>query len=119
MEKSEKFEKRRKSVETIFDIIFIFQVLGLIISIVFKVLFITGIASVDVSPVLGIVIDAVFAAFTFLCARLAHHGHIAAGIIGIIVALSEIILAGILWKIVGILLLIDSILYLVNYSKKA
>ena len=41
-----------------------------------------------------------------------------AGIIGIIVGILEIIFGGILWKIIGALLLIDAILYIVYFNKK-
>ena len=40
-----------------------------------------------------------------------------AGIIGIILAVIEILFAGIVWKIIGILLLVDSIWYFVEFYK--
>ena len=52
----------------------------------------------------------------FCSARLAHDGKIAAGIIGIIVAVLQVLFGNILGFIVGLLLGIDSIMYLISYK---
>lgn len=115
---NKKFEKRRKGVEIIFDIIFWFNLISLIVSIAFKIFYLTGKASVDTITYQELAINVVTVIFIFVCSRLAHKGNIAAGIIGVIIAILEIMLAGILWKLIGVLLLIDSIMYLINYKKQ-
>jgi len=111
------FEKRRKGVELIFDIIFWVNLLTLIGAIIFKVLYLLKIASVDIISISDLVVYLITALVLFFAARMAHNGNVLAGILGIFVAALEIIFAGLLWKIVGILLLIDSVMYLVNYKK--
>ena len=80
----EKFEKRRKGVELLFDIIFWFYLIEIIGYIVFKVLYIAGIATVDIFNLGEFLILLLGLGLMFCSARLAHDGKIAAGIIGII-----------------------------------
>lgn len=117
MEKND-FEKRRKGVETLFDVIFWFQLIGLIIAIVLKILYKTGTINTDLYSYKVLAINFGFLVFLFFATRLAKKGHIAAGIIGLIVGIGELISGGLTGTILGILLIIDSILFLVNYKKK-
>lgn len=111
------FEKRRKGVELIFDIIFWVNLITLIGAVIFKVLYLLKVASADIITISNLVVYLIISLFMFFAAKLAHNGNVFAGILGILVAILEIIFAGILWKVVGVLLLIDSIMYLVNYKK--
>lgn len=113
----EKFEKRRKGVEILLDIIFIFNLIALFVMGIYKVSYLTGKASIDMFTNKEIVIHIITTIFLYVSTRLAHKGHILAGFIGIFIAITEILLAGIIWKFVGILLLIDSIVYFVEYKK--
>ncbi len=101
MEKNE-FEKRRKGVEKLFDILFWFQL---------------GKIETDVYSYEVLAVNAGLLVLLFIATRLAKKGHIAAGILGIIVGIVEIIAGGIGGVIIGVLLLIDSIMFLVNYKK--
>lgn len=112
------FEKRRKEVETIFDIIFWFYLLEIIGYIVFEILYATGIASIDIFEMKEFVALLVGLCLMAISARLAHKGHIAAGIIGIIVALIQVFFGGTIGLAIGLFLGIDSIMYLINYNKK-
>ena len=105
------FEKRKKGVELVFKCLFW---LNLISALIFVLLMIFGEQAVLLYPV---IVFGIAAVLMFFAAKLAHSGHIAAGIIGIIVGLFEFSGGSILSTIIGILLLIDSILYLVNYKK--
>lgn len=116
MENNE-FEKRRKGVEKLFDIIFWIQLIGLILAVVLKVLYLTGKTEVDLYSYQVLAINVALLIFIFIATRLAKKGHIAAGIIGIIVGVVEIISGGIVGFIIGMLLLIDSIMFLTNYKK--
>ncbi|MBQ1551051.1 MAG: hypothetical protein IIZ67_03020 [Bacilli bacterium] len=116
MEKNE-FEKRRKGVEKLFDILFWFQLVLLVLAIVLKVLYLLGKVEIDVYSYTTLAINAGLLVFLFIATRLAKKGHIAAGIIGIIVGIVEIIAGGTVGVIIGLLLLIDSIMFLVNYNK--
>lgn len=112
----EKFEKRRKGVELLFDIIFWFYLIEIIGYIVFKVLYIAGIATVDIFNLGEFLILLLGLGLMFCSARLAHDGKIAAGIIGIIVAVFQVLFGDILGFIIGLLLGIDSIMYLISYK---
>ena len=115
--KNKKFEKRRKGVETLFDVIFWFYLIETVGLILFKIFYVTGLASVDVFNTVQFTVLLVGLVSMFFSSHLAHKGHVAAGIIGIFVALTQFIFGGLLWKIVGALLAIDSIMYLVYYKK--
>ena len=106
------FEKRRKGVESIFKGLFW---LNIILAIGLGVLMFIGQTDILIYP---IVVYCVAAVLMFFTSRLAHKGSLAAGIIGIIVGLLELSAASVLSTIIGILLLIDSILYIVYYKKQ-
>lgn len=112
------FEKRRKAIELFFDIIFWANLIGIIISVFFKVAYLTGLATVDIINYSELISNAIGLILIFIATRLAHSGHIAAGIIGIVVAILESIFAGMLGQVVGIFLGIDSVMYLINYKMK-
>ena len=116
MKRADDFEVRRKGVETVFDILFflgVFEVLGYGL---FKVLYILGIATFDVISFTEIIVSIILCGMMFICTRLAHKGYLTAGIFGIIVALFYLIFGGVFLKILGVLLLCDSILYLFKYK---
>ena len=114
----EKFEKRRKGVEILLDIIFLFNLISLFVMGIFKVLYLNGQASVDMYNYKQIIIQCIVTVLLYISTRLAHNGHILAGFIGVFIAIVEILLAGVIWKLVGIVLLIDSIVYFIEYKKK-
>lgn len=58
----------------------------------------------------------VLSAITFLGMQLAKKNSIAAGVIGIIIGFLEFVSGGLLWKIIGILLINNSLIYLINYA---
>lgn len=106
-----KLEKRRKGVETIFDMMFMMFIIMVIIE------WILG--EIDFSTTRGIILAIYLTGatvLTFIAARLAHHGKISAGVIGIIVGCIAILSRGILDIIAGVLLLIDSVLFIINYE---
>lgn len=119
MEKN-KFKKRRKSVVDIFNAIFWCGVIEVAGEIIFKILYLTNVLKYDVTEytLLSYVISFVYLGVMFLCVKLAKKGSIYAGVLGIIVGILEILIAGLIWKFIGALLLLDSIMYLVNYNKK-
>ncbi|MEE3343308.1 MAG: hypothetical protein VZS44_04370 [Bacilli bacterium] len=107
--KKENFEKRRKGVETLFDIIFL---IILIETIAYLCLgYVKNNPSYFVS--LLIVTCCMFAAVI-----LARKGHIAAGIIGIIIAVIQVLGGNLISLGIGLLLGTDSIMYLIDYNKK-
>ncbi len=116
--KNAKFEKRRKAVEGIFDCIFWFYLIEIIVSIGFKVAYGIGKASVDIFDLKSYIILLIGLCFMFFSSRLAHKGHIAAGIIGMIVGLIQFFFGKVFGVIIGLILLIDSIMYLLCFEKK-
>lgn len=119
MEKN-KFEKRRKGVVEIFNAIFWFGVIGVAGEIILKIFYLTNVLKYDLTEytIMNYVISFIYLGIMFFCVKLAKKGSIYAGVLGIIFGILEILIAGILWKIIGALLLFDSIMYLVNYNKK-
>lgn len=112
MAKSKKnnLEKRRKGIEFLFDIIFWFM---LIITIEEIIEYIVG--SNNLFSLLFVIIPLII---IFFCARLAHMGNIYAGIFGIVIGTFLFLLREIIFSIIGLLLVIDSIMYIMAYSKK-
>ena len=111
------FEKARKTIEFVFDVIFLLNLFYLIIGGIFKILYATGAATVDLFTYSQLIIQAIITLILYFPTRLANKGHFAAGIIGIIVAVFEIFCGGVIWKIVGVALLIDSIIFLIKFKK--
>jgi len=114
-----KFESKQKSIVKIFNIIFWCGVIGVAYEIIFKILFLTNIINHDVTEytLLHYIISFIYLGVMFACVKFAKKGSIYAGILGIIVGILEILVAGLLWEIIGAILIVDSIVYLVNYNK--
>lgn len=114
---NQKFGKRKKGIETLFDVIFWIYFIEVLVYFLFKILYIVGVASVDIFNWGTILVLLLCLGFLYLSIRLVRVGHVAAGFIGIVVALAQIFFGGALGIVIGLLLGIDSILYLVNYKK--
>ena len=111
------FEKRKKGLEFTFLILFWVQLASVIISGLFKILYIANVATVDIVTIPELIISLVAVVLMYVIVRLARNGHIAAGIIGILIGVI-LFFSGTLWWVIGALLLMDSILYIVYYNKK-
>lgn len=120
MEKNNKFEKRKKGVVDVFRAIFWVGVIQVAYETIFRILYFTNLIKYDVTNwnTLAYIISFVYLGVVFLCVKLAKKGSVYAGVLGIIFGIVEILVAGTLWKFIGIVLLIDSIMYLVHYNKK-
>jgi len=120
MEKNNKFEKRKKGVVDVFRAIFWVGVIQVTYETIFRILYFTNLIKYDVTNwnSLAYIISFVYLGVVFLCVRLAKKGSVYAGVLGIIFGVVEILVAGTLWKFIGAVLLIDSIMYLVHYNKK-
>ncbi len=115
---NKKFENRQKGIILLFEILFIYQTACLIVALLLKLAFMAHIATVDTYTSAEIYGYLEAALLAFCVARLARNGDFVAGVIGIIIGIISLIFGGILWQPIGALLLVDSILYLVNYKKK-
>ena len=112
------FEKRRKSVEKLFNVIFWIQLVAVVAAIILKILYLTDSISEDLFTYVQIIVNIGVVIVLFIATRLAKSGNKAAGIIGIITGIVLFVAEGLMGNILGILLLIDSILFLVNFNKK-
>lgn len=112
------FEKRRKDVESLFKVYFVLHLGAILVEVLLKVLYETGHASVDTFDIKEFLILVGCAVFMFINIRLAKKGHIAAGIIGLIVGVFEIMYGSILGLILGVLVTVCSVAYLLAYNKK-
>jgi len=115
--KKDSFEKRRRGVEICFDIMFLLEVISVFVSLIFKIAYFTGIAALDIISNQEIIVGIIISAMLFVCTRLAHKGHYAAGVFGIIGSLLTWFSGGILVFVLSVLLFIDSIIYLINYKR--
>ena len=102
--KENNFEIRRKGVELVFDLMFFFTLISTFIT--------------DISSATTLIIRILTLIILFICTRLAHTGNIFAGIIGIIIGIIEFLYSGLIFQLLGGLLIIDSIMYLLLYYKK-
>ncbi len=112
-----KFEKRRSGIETLFDVIFLCELFGVIGGVGWKLLYVFKIAAYDIISYQQIICSIIISMMMFICTRLAHKGYFSAGIFGIIIAVLNLLFSGILFWIFGALLFIDSIVFLVKYNK--
>lgn len=117
MGKKVSFENSRKTVETIFDLIYWFGIISLGLAILLEILHKTGTPNIYTVSTKSVIVTAISTAIMYYSARLAHKGKLAAGIIGIIVSVLYIISNNLLNLILGIILLVDSILYIVNFKR--
>ena len=108
--KDNNVEKRRKGIELVFDLMFWFIVIDAIFEIV-NLLSGKG-------DVVRLVVALVLVGVMFAGARLAHNGNMVAGVVGIIVGGVVFLTGGIIFNILGALLVIDSIAYLIVLDKK-
>lgn len=107
---NEKFEKRRKGVSLLLNINFIIIIIDLIIAIFLPVSFLLF------DKFAYIIKDIVSLVLAFFARKSAKDGKLSAGIIGIIFAMIDLTGSLILF-IMGVLLLLDSILYIKEYKK--
>ena len=110
-EPNEKFEKRRKGVAFLLKINIAFVIIDLLIAIIAPAKFIMF----DQSTY--IIKDIVSLVLAFLAIKSAEEAKTSAGIIGILFAIIDLT-GGFIIFAIGLLLLIDSILYIKDYPKK-
>lgn len=110
-ETNEKFEKRRKGVAFLLKINIAIVIVDLLITIIAPANFIMF----DQSTY--IIKDIVSLVLAFLAIKSAEEAKISAGIIGILFAIIDLT-GGFIIFAIGLLLLIDSILYIKDYPKK-
>lgn len=108
--KKDALEKRRKGVELVFDLMFWFVLIAAIFQIIS---FFQG-----NSKIVEVIVSLVSVGILFVGARLAHSGNMMAGVLGIIVGAIEFFAGGLLFNILGALLVIDSVMFLVTNDKK-
>ncbi len=114
-----RFEKRKKGIINILNIMLWAGIIGLAGQIFFKILYLLNLIKYDLTDytLVGYIISIIYVVFMFFSVNLAKKGSMAAGIIGIVMGIMEILLGGLIWKIFGALLVIDSIIYLIYYNK--
>ena len=115
---NEAFEKRRRGIQLLFTIMFWMILVEVFGYVLFKAFYALGISTVDIFNLKDFILLLISLAFMLFSTRLASSGNIFAGIIGIIVATIQILFGGIVGQIIGVLLVIDSVLYVINYNKK-
>lgn len=112
------FEKRKKGIIITFNVIFWLSLANFVLQILIAIFGSLAIGKIDLSNYVDLLSYTITTIFMFTSIKLARNGSIGAGIIGVTIAIIEILFAGVVWKIIGILLLIDSIIYLIEYNKK-
>lgn len=118
--KKSKLEKRKKGIIDALSAMLWFGVFYVGGETILKILYLTNVLKYDITEytLLSYVISFVYLGVMFLCVKLAKKGSMYAGVLGIIIGILNILYSGIIWEIIGALLLIDSIMYLINYNKK-
>ena len=117
-------EKSRKSVEQIFNIIFIIKLIECIIVVAWKLLFLFGIAKYNIVSNIE-VFSYLIAVFLYgYCAKLAKEGNQAAGVFGIVLGAIRILMSlvslsflNVVNLIISIALVYSSIKYINGYKK--
>ena len=111
MGKKISFENSRKTIETIFDIIFWINLVSLVFTIFFAMFAGGKLNALSIAEtIVGMLL-------VFYAARQAHKGTIYAGILGLIASVLYLLTPGGLYFYLGIFLIIDSILYIVNFKR--
>ena len=116
--KNDNFEKKKKNMIITFSVMFLLGLANFVIQIIITILDCLIVEKLDLSNFPNVLIYAIITIFMFISIKLLRNNSISAGIIGIILAIIEILFAGVVWKLIGILLLVDSIIYLVDFNKK-
>ena len=114
------FERRKNGIINIFNFVFWAHIITVIANIIFKTLYLTKIIKYDGTEytLTGFIISIIFIIFLYISTKSAKKEEMAAGLLGIILGTAELIGGGILWKIIGALLVVDSLAYLKIYNKK-
>ena len=71
----------------------------------------------DISEYDNYIFKIIYLIIMFVCMKLLKKETILGGIVGIVAGLMMIIFSGLLWKIFGIIIIINSVLYLISYNK--
>lgn len=114
---NKKFEKRRRWVEGLFDILFMLKVVDCAVMLFYKIAYIVDFVPYDLVTYVEICLSIIVTICMFISARLAHKGHIAAGIIGLCFGLINFLCGGLIGIILGLILAADSVTYLIYYKK--
>ncbi len=117
--KNEKFEEKKRGIELLFKFFLVIYIIEIIGYLLFKLLYVFHIAQVDIFNMTAFVVLIVCAAFMYLAIRLSQSRSFWAGIIGVLVGVIQILSGAIISIVLGVLLVFDSIFYLVNYQKKS
>lgn len=101
----------------VFDFLYYWYLFYSILIIADDILQLIGVINFDSYTNIQLVFTIIFTVIMYFTKILVHKKSNWAGIIGIIVAILNILFSGIVWKILGAFLLVNSIIYLVNYNK--
>ena len=114
-------DKSRKKIIEYFNAMFWANIICLLLDVVVNFLHVVNILKYDVSnlTLVGFIISIIYIIGMYITVKLAKENSILAGILGIAFGTLEIILGGSLFKIIGIILVINSIMYLTLLKKKA
>lgn len=116
--KNEKTKKSKKRIIDTINIILYLSIFSGFIVPIQHLIWIISDLTFDISKYKEFGAYIILALFAFICKKIVEKGTPLSGITGIIFGVVMVLLFGYVWKLLGVLMIIDSILFLINYNKK-